>query len=275
MEDGQRIQLEGVWNTRDLGGYQTQDNRQIKYKKLIRSGTLANLTEQDKKVLIEQCQLKVDIDFRTEKEAAQKPDPVMEGVLYIHNPILSESSMGVTKESAGGLEELILMATEFLTKLGGKVDSYMESTYNVLVESEYSVSQYKKFFQILLEQEEGAVLWHCSAGKDRVGVGTALLLSALGVPRDVIVRDYMLTNQYLKPETDAMVSQIARINSDPVVLDATRILNGVSENYLEAAILSIDTRYGNVGRFLDEVMELTPDKIQILKMKYTEPIGVK
>ena len=67
----------------------------------------------------------------------------------------------------------------------------MLKQYESLVHDEYSIKQYARFLDVLLHQNEGAVLWHCSAGKDRVGVGTALLLCALGVPKKTIYEDFM------------------------------------------------------------------------------------
>ena len=67
-------------------------------------------------------------------------------------------------------------------------EEFMLKQYESLVHDEYSIKQYARFLDVLLHQNEGAVLWHCSAGKDRVGVGTALLLCALGVPKKRFTR---------------------------------------------------------------------------------------
>lgn len=269
MECGRRIELEGSLNTRDLGGYPTMDKRHVKSGKLIRSGALAKLTDRDIEVLKDKYNLKTDIDFRTDMEVKQKPDPVIEGVRYIRNPILGESAMGVTMENMGSLEEVIVKATEFFTSQGGNVADYMGATYKQLAGNEYSVSQYKKFFDILIEQKEGAVLWHCSAGKDRVGVGTALVLSALNVSRDVIMKDYLLTNTFLQKETDGLVAEVAKFSSSTEVQEAAAILNRVEESYLLMVFQSIDKNYGSMEAFLEQRMALTKEKRELLKEKYT------
>ena len=68
----------------------------------------------------------------------------------------------------------------------------MRSLYPIMVSVEHSVQHYRKFFEILLRHEEGALLYHCTMGKDRVGTATALILSALGVPRETIYADYLI-----------------------------------------------------------------------------------
>ena len=95
---GDRIKLEGKRNIRDLGGYRTADGRRIRPNRLIRSENLSGLTENDIRILTREYELRTIVDFRTLAEAMEKPDPVMEGVNYIHNPVLSEAQMGMTHE---------------------------------------------------------------------------------------------------------------------------------------------------------------------------------
>ena len=87
-------------------------------------------------------------------------------------------------------------------------EEYMAGLYRNLVMDPFSRQQYRKFFGILLDQKEGAVLWHCSAGKDRVGVGTALLLSALGVPRETILADYMMVNTFTAEVVESRLEEL-------------------------------------------------------------------
>ena len=86
---------------------------------------------------------------------------------------------------------------EHASSLGGDPELYVDKLYENLVVDEHASSYYGRFFDILLEADDRAVLWHCTAGKDRVGVGTALLLSALSVDRDTIIRDFVRTNEFV------------------------------------------------------------------------------
>ena len=110
--DIQRITLEGLHNTRDLGGFKSTDGRQIRYKKLIRSGELYRATENDKIRLSKEYHLKKIIDFRTETERSGKPDPEIDGAVYIADPILKEETLGITRageDAPDGVMQLIEM----------------------------------------------------------------------------------------------------------------------------------------------------------------------
>ena len=92
-------------------------------------------------------------------------------------------------------------------KLDGIED--MMVIYHQLAYDEYCQSQYAQFFELLTEEREGAILWHCSAGKDRVGIATALLLTFLGFDYETVMQDYLLTNQYVMPEALAAEKALA------------------------------------------------------------------
>ena len=84
---GDRIPLEGIDNARDLGGYTTMDGKEIRMHRLIRGGALNKATDRDQRILAEEYHLKKIIDFRTGAEVGEKPDPRIEGVEHVHNPI--------------------------------------------------------------------------------------------------------------------------------------------------------------------------------------------
>ena len=98
MKEAGRIPLERLYNTRDLGGIGTTDGRRIRPHRLIRSGQLSGMTERDARVLAEEYELKTVVDFRTEREKEESPDPVPEGITYLEIPILDELSVGITRD---------------------------------------------------------------------------------------------------------------------------------------------------------------------------------
>ena len=267
IKAGSRIPLAGILNARDLGGYETAEGRKVKKHKLIRSGALAMCTQSDLDLLVNVYEVKTDVDFRTALEVNEKKDPVMEGVQYIWNPIIEEETMGITKEFKG-MEEFYKESIKEYKKAGESPLKYMAKTYQGLVSNAFSLDQYRKFFEILLHHENGAVLWHCSAGKDRAGLGAALILYALGVERDTIMRDYLLTNTYLAPETEAMIEMVRKEYEDPEIEAAIRILNGVEECYLEMAFTHMEKTSGSIGRFMEEAFGLGEKQIQMLREKY-------
>lgn len=270
MGSGQRIMLKGAPNTRDLGGYETKDGRVVKSHKLIRSGALYHLTEKDKEILTKEFEVKTDVDFRSRMEADQKPDPQLPGVRYEHIPIIDEAAAGITRENVNGLEDMILKASNYILNSDKAAGDFMKKTYWDLVTNEFSIAQYRKFFEVISREEQGAVLWHCSVGKDRAGVGTVLVLLALGVPRETILEDYLLTNQFLKEETQQLVEAVAKVHNHPELLKAAAEINGVCRDYLDTVFQALDENWGSADQFLEEKLGLTAQKRENWIERFTE-----
>ena len=145
----------------------------------------------------------------------------------------------------------------------------MRERYRSLITDEYSLKQYARFLDVLLHQEEGAVLWHCSIGKDRAGVGTALLLCILGVPRETIYEDYMKTNLYLDEEMNHMVRYLeSKMIVDNQTMDKIRLFYRVKEEYLDCVFETIEKEYGSVEQFMKKALYMNPKTIEALRKKY-------
>lgn len=266
---GAKILLQGTQNTRDLGGYKTQGGKTVAYRRLIRSGELLSLTEQDKHILFEDYKVKTIIDFRTGLERAKKPDPQYPGVENIFNPILSEEIVGIsTGEDSKAQDPL----ESFFNHAAGLRDNprpYIDQLYRDLIHNSFAADHYRAFFDHLLDRGAlGAVLWHCSAGKDRAGFGTALLLTALGVDRKTVIADYVKTNECMKEEIDAITALALQRTGDEQTARAVRILDSVSGEYLEAAFAEIEDTYITVDAYLETALGLSQEKRLRLKEMY-------
>ncbi len=157
-----RIALEGLPNTRDLGGYPADGGRKIKKKRLIRSGALIKATPGDLDVLVTEYGLRRVIDFRTETERLQRPDPEIPGVINIHNPILNEAQTGITRETFGKDPRPYASLINHATELGDHAAEYMETLYESLAVSADAAAHYGAFLSLLLDEDNnGSVLWHC------------------------------------------------------------------------------------------------------------------
>ena len=257
------LHLTGAPNARDLGGIRTADGREIRKGMLIRSGMLQHLTDADCEVL-RSVPLKTVVDFRTEREMQEMPDVRISGVQYIHCPILKEMS-GITREET---ENVIPAFFRAAMDAGFEAEDRMTQMYIPLVEGDYSLDHYREFLDHVLCHEDGALLYHCTAGKDRVGVGTMLILTALGVDRDTILEDYLLTNIYCKAETDQTV-ETAKKYSDALSTEfAIRAFDSARERYMRTAWDSIDRRYGDVKTFMTERLDFGEEKQAALREKY-------
>lgn len=269
MQEVKRIPLEGVHNTRDLGGYLTLDGRSIRPRRLIRSGALCSLTERDKEILTGEYGLRTVVDFRTEAERTERPDPMLDNVAYIPNPILEEKALGITREKETD-SDVVSMVLGQLKEGEGSGIRYMENMYGNLVTDSYSKKQYANFFQILLSHGDGAVLWHCTAGKDRVGMGTALLLGALGIPRGQIIADYMKFNEFDAENINHSVCTVAEKTGNTGLAEQLRVLFSVHESYIRTVFEWIEKEYGALERYLSEEMNMDREAVEALKNKYLQ-----
>lgn len=257
---GGRIPLQSLPNTRDLGAIMTRDGSHILPKKLIRSGSLYHMSIADQDVLRYEYHLSTVIDFRTNMERDEKPDTLLPYVEYYQTPIFDEEALGVSREGKSVRE---------LLKLGSKMDEILTGQYENMLRDEYSVKEFARFIDIVLRQEGGSVLWHCSAGKDRVGVATALLLWVLGVDKETIMDDYMKTNIYLEAEFDHMVRYLeTKMIVDSRVLESIKPLFRVKEAYLGRAFKTIDREYGSMDKFVKRALYLNTKAIEALREKY-------
>lgn len=264
-----KIQLEGVYNTRDLGGFKSLNEKKIRPHKLIRSGELYNLSDNDKKILLNEYELKTIIDFRTKTERTEKPDPILSGVNVVINPILEEKTLGITKENNSQTDSNSMLL-EYIDKSDFNGEKYMMNIYRSIICDEFSLKQYKKFFDILLNTNDGSILWHCSAGKDRVGVGTALLLSALDVPKELIIEDYLMVNEFTKKQIDSLVNIISSKVKNITDIAHIQALFAVKENYINSVFDTIESNFGSMKNFLEKEMNLTPERLNTLKEMYLE-----
>ncbi len=257
---GQRIPFQGLSNTRDLGGMKAEDGRRILPKRLVRSGDLYHLSHEDQIALREKCGLSKVIDFRTMQEKERKPDTKLEGVTYVFTPILDEATLGITRENS---------MIDDVTSEDVDMGNFLEKVYRMLIRDPYAVDQYAQFLDELIHHTEGAVLYHCSAGKDRAGVGTALLLSALGIPRQVIMEDYLRTNEYLQEEAEYMIQLLeTRMVVSPKVYSNVQAAFGVRRTYLEGVFQVMEEQCGSVEQFLRKKLYLSPKGLEQLRDNY-------
>ena len=266
------IILQGAPNARDLGGILTREGREICKNRIIRSGMLSRLNDADAKYL-EDAGLKTVVDFRTSAERNQKPDRVISGAAYIICPILEDKAEGITRDKPETEDEeaqrTVKMAQRLMPRGGNGVEQ-MRSLYPIMVTAEHSVAHYRQFFEILLRHEAGALLYHCTMGKDRVGVATALLLTALDVPREDIYADYLITRDRCAAGTERLVANCRRYTDDEPTLSFIRELDTVHESYLDAAFDTMTEHYGGAEAFLRSRLGLDDEKLERLKYLYTK-----
>lgn len=266
-----RIPLKSLVNTRDLGGYQTMDGRRILPGRLIRSGALYEAATEDIKLLTKEYRLGTIIDFRTGEERRQKPDPEIPGVKNLFNPILDEKTVGITfEEEAEKKKSAVGSLLAHAASMEGKPENYINQLYEDLALNPHAAKAYGSFFDLLINADDRAILWHCTAGKDRVGIGTALLLSALGVDRATIIRDFMQTNVYVKESVERTAALAEEETKDAALAECIRVLLTVSEDSILHAFAAMERKYGDIDAYLERHIGLTKEKKKGLRRKFLE-----
>lgn len=266
-----RIGLDGAPNTRDLGGMPADGGRRIRGKKLIRSGDLHEISEKDAGILTGGYALKRVIDFRTQEERVQRPDRQMCGVSYTHIPILDEARLGITREKESDRDMLTQMLSLMRQENGncsGAAENYMKKLYSGFLQMEFARQQYRLFFEELLQGTDGSILWHCTAGKDRVGVGTMLLLEALGVDRRIIMEDYLKVNEFSKAVVEKQERLAYEKTGQNEAMEVVRCLFSVKPAYLEAVYAKMEQDYGSADAFLEHEMGLDAERKKLLRELY-------
>lgn len=241
-----QIKLEGGSNFRDLGGYPVNDNKHVKWGHIYRSADVSKLTDNDLKTLSD-IHLAIVCDLRGPDELKTNPDKLPVGIQYINLPAGSEN----TKTS--------------MNYAGMNRDSMMLSFYT---KTDHLKAKYKPMFdQLLTLSNDKSLMFHCTAGKDRTGMGAALVLSALGVDRNYIIADYAATNVFWKDAREKMLAGMAQRGLDSAAL---KPMLAADPKYLEYFFNTIDSKYGSMDNFLKVEMELDAEKIAKLKGLYVE-----
>ncbi|WP_316825573.1 tyrosine-protein phosphatase [Pedobacter miscanthi] len=247
IDSTRAVAVKGATNFRDLGGYETKQGTHVKWNKLFRSGEISKLTDADL-MMLDQKHIRFVVDFRGNDEVAKAKDRLPKNAGYLQLPAGSENL-------GSWMAQMAKM---------NSADSLMESFYS---QTSHLKAKYQPFFKALLKQpDSSALLFHCTAGKDRTGVGAALLLYALGVPEETILEDYLLSNEFRKEENEKMVKGMVQMGIKEKV---AKDLAGVKREYLMATYNALISKYGSVDEFLKTEMELSNNDLATLRKKYT------
>ena len=250
MEEKKRLPLKGLLNTRELGGYPvTVAGKQKTIRKglIYRSGSPENITKADQKIL-EGLKIKTTVDFRSEEEKTS---------VFNFPSLVNKVDLPI---NAGNLMRALLKTGEwFFSNSAEKAEMEMISLYSALpIEA---IPCYRTLFSLLAgsvppASQTAPLLYYCSAGKDRTGVASALILHALGANRETIMKDYFYSTENLRPYWERYT------NSQPFLVPYYT----VKEQYLLAAYKAMD-KFGGIDRYL--VNELRAD-IKHLRDLYVE-----
>lgn len=236
-----------IYNLRDIGGYFTQNNEQVKWGKIYRSGDIATPSPEDNEIL-DSLKIKTVVDFRESMMVMSRPDRLNENINYIALPVnVNNFDADVHSKILNG---------QFLK---GDAIIYTQDCYRNIIDK-YN-EQYSKFFDILCDENNYPILFHCGWGKDRTGVAAYFILKVLNVNLKDIEDDYLLSNTGIDRST---ILENAQIYPE-TVQEAITMLSTSDISYLKYAISCMRKKHGSVDEYMKEELNLTPQKISKLK----------
>lgn len=266
IEHTRVLPLEGGRNFRDLGGYTTTDGKTVKWGKLYRSGVLSNLTESDYDYL-EDREIATVVDFRSNEERSSEPTDWQAGDI---DHLTWDYEMMADWEAEFAK---VLRKPDFTRE---DLVALMDKGYVGLVQQQ--TPHYKAMFQKLIDSDE-ALLFHCSAGKDRTGIGAALILTALGVDRATIQQDYLLTNEVIRnsqhdmmqlPEDASEKQQRMYAFFAQLPPEVREVLAGVEASWLETAFAEMERQHGSVEGYIQHALDVDARELALLKARYLQ-----
>lgn len=247
--------LEGGINFRELGGNTAADGRRIKRGWLYRSGSLDSLTPKDCDFLSKVPVAHI-LDYRDADEVAAKPDVLWHGVQYHHAP-----ANPLSHEVSANLEQLTQQTIDAFDPETSMLELYRRLPFNN--------PAYQQLANLLSQPNGGAIVQHCAVGKDRTGIGSALVLFALGADRNTVLEDYLLTETTLAPFRAHILNKMS-IKLNDKALEKFGYVLSVREAFMDTALKSIDALYGSTDVWLEKEYGLTAELRQNLRDRYLE-----
>lgn len=254
------VALDGPLNFRDIGGYKNNQGQSVKWNKIYRSDSLSSLSYKDK-ITLTKLRITVDCDLRSNYEKNSAPDVLWDHVKYVDAPLYSND---LNEDKANN------KLFRFFHHLPDLKDNFIGQIYQRAILNTHSQEEFAKIFAELLElPEDEALVYHCSAGKDRTGMTSALILMALGVDDDTIARDYLLTNTLYDfalaknfPSTDEISSMIAKMN---VTKGEGTAIHGITD--------TIRAGWGNFDSFFKKELGFSQSDLNQFRQMYLEQVN--
>lgn len=240
------VTMDSIQNVRDLGGYfNNHKTKMTRWGKIFRSGELNALNSRDS-FRLNNLGIKTIIDLRGEDEIAIAPGKYGKAkVISIPIPLRNMDTVK-SRIEAGTMRK-------------GDALLFMQDTYLHYVDQDYE--QFGRALKVFLDKDNYPILISCSMGKDRTGFLSAMLLSAVGVPEETIVRDYLSSNDYI--DISQLAYKACDLSTDSQ--EAITVLITVNESLINLAFRQIKKEYGSTDKFLSKGLHLTEKERDTLK----------
>ena len=236
-------------NIRDLGGVKTADGRVIVAKRLLRSSDLHRLSPQELAILKDEYHLKVVVDFRSTNSTIARKDQIDSSIKYYHKYTLE-----------------FLENNSYNRDITIDPDDFFKGVYRSLALQKEAIEAYAKFFRILIANNQGAILWHCTSGKDRTGIASALLLYILGCDMETIYYEHFRTNEVTLPMLETKLREI-----NPNDVDSIKYYQAyyvAKKEFIDEYFHAIIERYVSLDDYIEKQIKVSKMEKDILRERY-------
>ena len=256
---GTQLDFVGGTNFRELGGYEADEGKHVKWGQIWRGIPTCKLTGEADRAKLDALGLRLILDLRSVEEAKKEPDYVPDGARLVQICGLCAEDGHEIAFAPGDIDRLMASAPE-----GYDVPRVL---YRRMLTGNKA---FKELFRAL-EAGETPILFHCSAGKDRTGVAAMLILLALGASDETICADYAQTNVCRRAEIEAVMQEHAdEIAADPSCRNHYYRMAGVSPEAAPFVLDTIRSQFGSAENYLEAEYGLTPARLMRLRRMYLE-----
>lgn len=268
------LPVDGMNNFRDMGGYRTADGHYVRWGKLYRSDHIYNATPKGIAYL-KGLGIHTIIDYRSMNERVKYPNKVItpDVKTYCLDPSAHTAELAAQFTSSRDSEDENLVKKIIAQKENGSLvnryDIVMEQYHNFACK-EQSKEAFGQMLRIAADPKASAIVQHCRGGKDRTGFGTMVLLGILGVGKEDLVADYMLTYHNRVARNQVKMDIYRRFTQDPVVLDYLYSLIDTRPEFIEASYDAVMEEYGSFEEYARKELAISGEDLLQLRENYLE-----
>jgi protein-tyrosine phosphatase len=271
-------------NARELGGIVLKDGRKVRRGVLLRTSRLFDASERDLEKLRKDYHLALVLDMRDETEIRPAPDPVIEGVKWVHTPIIDfaymkksmAAKMQAHQDEAAEMDpdkydpEKVLDQMLRVARMRGNGDTGLGDAYAGYLAGTLGREKIGLFFHELAALRDGAALWHCHTGKDRTGIAAGLILEVLGADWETIAEDYEASNLCYLREIAEMEAILRARGVEEELIAPICGFAGVYRPMLETAWRYMEEYWGGAVGYLKDACGVSVEEMESLRARYIE-----
>ncbi len=254
------LSIPGTKNFRDMGGYKTADGKTVKWNMVYRSDSLAHLDSAGMSAFAD-LGIRAITDLRSEPERIQEPDRIPANYPGSKYQVLPINDRPVDIRALG---KRIVMGKITDAEISDLLD------HRRFITNSSHRSYWGQWLAELANDDATPHLFHCTSGKDRTGFGGAIFLLAIGVPKETVQQDFLLSNKVLEDYNTARIAEIDKKIPGNIDEALFRKILGVSQETIEATFAEMESRYGSIDGFFRDGLEIDDETRQKLKDKFLE-----